>query len=109
MEAQNKPFKSPVWAGRVLGGMGLLAFLLLLAAILPAWRQRLTLPLGIAFGLFWSLFGVFTFGFNWALPRRGGGFISPTHSRWLWLLICLGTVILGGTCVFVSIRRLIDG
>lgn len=107
MQGQNKAFESPLWAGRVLRGVALLSFLLLLATTIPAWRQPLILVLGVSFGLFWGLFGLLTYLFDWALPLRGGGFASPINLRWLWLIFSMGAVILGSCCVFFSLRPLI--
>lgn len=108
MKTLNRPFESPAWAGRVLSAVGLLTFLCLLAALAPAWRARLTRMLGVGFGLFWSLFGLFTLAFKWALPRRGGGFISPDQTRWLWLVIAFGSAVLGGITLYCSLPPLIQ-
>lgn len=107
MESQHKLFESPVWASRLLSGIAFLSFALLIAMLLPAWRQCLAPLLGLSFGLFWVLFGLFTFLYDWTLPNRGGGYISPYESRWIWLLICFGTVIIGCCCLAFSYRQLI--
>ena len=106
MDIKNKVIESPAWAANILRGAALLAFLSLLAAIVPSWRPRSIHALGLAFGVFWCLFGLSTFAFDWAIPRRGGGFISPDHSRWLWLAISLGTALLGATTLVMSARSL---
>ncbi|WP_286355019.1 hypothetical protein [Geothrix oryzae] len=106
MESQHKVFESPAWAGRLLSALALLAFVLLMAMALPAWRQSLGPFVGVSFGLFWGLFGLFTFAYDWAIPLRGGGFVSPHQNRWLWLLFCLGTLLIGCCCLAFSYRQL---
>ena len=106
MPTQHRLLETPVWAARLLRGAALLSFVLLIAMTFPAWRSRLGGLLGISFGVFWCMFGLFTFTFNWVLPLRGGGIVSPHEHRWLWLMFSIGTVILGCTCVFFSAGQL---
>jgi len=92
--------KAPVWAARMLQCVFALAALLLGALLVPDWRCQAARPFIGMFGLGWVLFGVFSFSFSWALPRRDGrGYYSPTSGRAVWLVFCFGTAAIGAVCL----------